>query len=223
MGAPSSRACSWGRKVCLGIASPLVRLDAAEGGGGGALLPVFFVKTGEVTEFGVYVPRIRFEAGFVGGLGEALVPGADVLADVAACDPALEVLSDRVGDLLSLALDGVISDAAVGVDDEGLGDRVGRTGINTAATATAVVGMGLVGGEGQVGDEFAEEDPGAVVAGDEVAIFGDPAQARSLGPELVLDGAGIGVEAGVDGFGEASFGSISFRSISFCSFCCRGI
>lgn len=159
------------------------------------MFPGFGAELGEVLEAGVEVPGVGLEAGFGGGLGEALVPGADVLADVAACDPALEVAGDRRWNFLGLAFDRVVSDAAVGIDGEGFGDRSGGAGFDAAGAGAAVAAVGLVWCEGQVGDQFSQEDPGAIVAGDQVAVFGDPAQSGSLGPEFVLDGAGVGIEA----------------------------
>ena len=51
-------------------------------------------------------------------LGEALVPGADLVADVAAEDPPFQPLRERLGDG-SLLLDREIGDAAGGVEQRG--------------------------------------------------------------------------------------------------------
>jgi hypothetical protein len=64
-------------------------LNATQGGGGKLLLPVGFAEVSEVVEVGVEVVGIGVEVVYISGLGEALIPGAHVLADVTASDPAV--------------------------------------------------------------------------------------------------------------------------------------
>jgi hypothetical protein len=102
------------------------------------------------------------------------------------------------------------------------GDGIGGAGVDAAAAGAAVVGEGGVGGEIEIEDHFAEEEPGAVVGVDEEGVFADPAEAGAGGEFALEEGAGVGVAAGEEGFGfgveevaEASFEGAEFSVDDF--------
>src|SRR5262249_45828724 len=73
-------------------------------------------------------------------LGE-LVPRAGGEAVVAAIDAIAEQWPE-LGIDRALVLDGEIGDAAPRIDLVGLGERVGRTGVEAGAALAAVIGLG---------------------------------------------------------------------------------
>ena len=107
-----------------------------------------------------------------------LVPGADREAIVAAVDPVAHGLAEFGRDV-ALVLDGEVRDAAPGIEPVGGGERVGRADVEAAAAGAATVGLGVVGREVEGGEQFAEEEPRAVAAGDEVGVLALPADARA--------------------------------------------
>ena len=80
-----------------------------------------------------------------------MVPGADLLADVAAGDPRAEGISDLIRKLSVSIFDGVKSDASAGIDDERFGDGICRTGIHAGFAATAETSGRFIGFEIQGG------------------------------------------------------------------------
>src|SRR5205085_489912 len=134
------------------------------------------------------VAGARLETRLVGRLLEA-VPGANVLADVAAVEPAFEVARNFVGQLRLAQFDCGVRDAARGVEQVRLDDCAGRARLDAKRARAAVVfDARVVRLQLDVEDEFAEEDPRAVFARDEVRVLAYPAQARALGPDLVHRG-----------------------------------
>ena len=120
-----------------------------------------------------------------------MVPGADLLADVAAGDPRAEGISDLIRKLSFSIFDGVKSDASTGIDDERFGDGVCRTGIDASSAATAETSSWFIGFEIQSGQQMANHHPRPPLAVDEVAVFTDPAQTGFLRPGLVKQRCGI--------------------------------
>ena len=120
-----------------------------------------------------------------------MVPGADLLADVAAGDPRAKGISDLTWKFSVSIFDGVKSDASAGIDDERFGDGVCRTGIHTSSAATAETSGRFIGFEIQGGEQMANHHPRPPLAVDEVAVFTDPAQTGFLRPGLVQQRCGI--------------------------------
>ena len=69
---------------------------------------------------------------------------------------------------VALMLDGEVRDAAPGIQPVGSREGVRRADIEALAAGAAMVGLGLVGREVEGREQLAEEEPGAVAAGDEV-------------------------------------------------------
>src|SRR5690606_38063199 len=118
----------------------------------------------------------RGEAALVGGPVEAEVPGADLLAVVAAEEPGprlgLELVRHRAA-----VLDRQVGDAASRVDHVGTGKGVGGAGAKAAAARSTEVLVGrVVGGDLAVHDEAGQKHPAPVGAGDEAAVLADPTQ-----------------------------------------------
>ena len=84
---------------------------------------------------------MRVKPRFLVGLAEA-VPGAYLLADVAAKHPIIEFAA-HVGGNGVFELDGEVADAAATVDLVG-GDGVGRTSVDAAGTCATVVFDGAI-------------------------------------------------------------------------------
>ena len=120
-----------------------------------------------------------------------MVPGADLLADVAAGDPRAKGISDLIWKFSVSIFDGVKSDASAGIDDERFGDGVCRTGIHASSAATAKTSGRFIGFEIQGGEQMADHHPRPPLAVDEVAVFTDPAQTGFLRPGLVQQRCGI--------------------------------
>ena len=114
-----------------------------------------------------------------------MVPGANLLADVAAGDPRAEGISDLIRKLSVSIFDGVKSDASAGIDDERFGDGICRTGIHAGFAATAKAAGRFIRLEIHGGEQMADHHPRPPLVIDEVAVFTDPAQTGFLRPGLV--------------------------------------
>jgi len=73
------------------------------------------------------------------------------------------------------------------------GDGVGGAGVEAAAAGAAAVALGGVGLEFEGSEDFAEENPIAERAADEVGVLADEAEAGALGEIAFEDRAGVGV------------------------------
>ena len=62
-------------------------------------------------------------------------------------------------------LDGEIGDAAAGIEAIGRREGVGRADVEAGAAGAAMVGLGIVGGQRDLGEDGAEEEPRAVTRG----------------------------------------------------------
>src|SRR6058998_3402070 len=76
---------------------------------------------------------------------------------------ALEFFRD-----VPLLLDRQVGQAAARVHDVGLGDGAGRTGADAQRASPAQVGAGLIGIEGRRRQHLPQQQPGAMLSGDEV-------------------------------------------------------
>jgi hypothetical protein len=120
-----------------------------------------------------------------------MVPGADLLADVAAGDPRAKGISDLIWELRISIFDGVKRDASAGIDDERFGDGICRTGIHAGFAATAKASGWFIRFKIQGGDQMADHHPRPPLAVDDVAVFTDPAQTGFLRPGFVQQRCGI--------------------------------
>jgi hypothetical protein len=134
--------------------------------------------------------------------GRSSIPGADVLADVAAEDLAADGGAEIFRDA-SLLLDGEVGDAARGVHlvrgDEG----VGRAGIDAARAGAAAVGRDLeydAFSDWNGRDDDAEQQPGAELLVDDAGVLADPADAGAGSSGALDERAGVNVAAGLNFF-----------------------
>src|SRR5690606_34221829 len=94
-----------------------------------------------------------------------------------------------LGEGIAAVLDGPVRDTAGSVDLVGAVEGTGGAGVDAAGAGAAVVGAeGVVRREGDVHDEFADEEERAEVAVEEVGVLALPAGAGALRPRLVEDG-----------------------------------
>ena len=131
----------------------------------------------------------------------AAVPGADVLADIAAEDLPADGLAKLLGDG-ALLLDGEVGDAARGVHLVRGHERVGGAGVDAARAASAAIGRDLKfcsGGHRKRGDDDAEQQPRTQLLIDDAGIFADPADACLGGHGPLDERAGVDVAAGLAG------------------------
>src|SRR5690606_32756283 len=106
-----------------------------------------------------------------GAGGKALIPGTDVVADVAAEDPPVEFLLELAGNR-PLLLDGEIGDAPGGVENPGLHEGRRGAGIEAAGTGAAVVGgERRIRRELEVGEDRPDEEPRSGAGPDEHGVL----------------------------------------------------
>src|SRR5690348_5768476 len=122
--------------------------------------------------------------GRVAGNRGAGVPGADVLADVAAEDVVAYLTAGFVGDR-SAQLDREIRDAKAGIDgplwalgEAGGHDRAGGTSIDATRARAAMVRRWHASIEGERYQQLTQEKPRAHLLVNEAGVLGDPAKAR---------------------------------------------
>jgi hypothetical protein len=138
------------------------------------------------------------------GDGRFAIPGANVLANVAAnyviADPGTQIFGNR-----GTKFDGEIRNAAARIQDVRLSEGLGRAGVETESAGTTAVGGGRFiarerGRQIESGDDDAEEKPRTNLLIDEAGIFCQPAQAGIFGGDTFDDGASVGVGAGGERF-----------------------
>lgn len=114
----------------------------------------------------------------------AQVEWADVEAIVASKDVMAHPGRQFIRNLFpsSTKFDCQIGDAAVGVDDVGLDDGAGWTGLNTEGAASAKICARLVRRQVQCRENFSQQQPRTPFGRHEVGVFPDPAETRLLGP-----------------------------------------
>ncbi len=147
------------------------------------------VQRGEIGQAG----RLQLLAGVEGLLARRsreLVPGADRKAVVAAIDAVAQGFAIAVGDG-PLVLDGQVRDAGPRIELEGRGEGIGRADVQARLAGAAVRLAGGVGRQLQVGQHRAQEQPRAVLAGDEVGVLSLPAETGGLGQGFLHQGSGV--------------------------------
>ena len=83
-----------------------------------------------------------------------MVPGTDLLTDVAAKEPGGDIVMELGGDIVAM-LDGEIGDATSCVEVIRSGDGGGGAGINTSGAGAAAIDAGRIVGEVEGGDDLA--------------------------------------------------------------------
>ena len=88
-------------------------------------------------------------------------------------------------------LDGQVADAPPGIEPVRRRECVGRADVEATPAAAAMVSLRLVRRQGEVGQDLAQEQPGAQLARDEVGVLALPTQARLLRQRLLQDRGGV--------------------------------
>jgi len=124
-----------------------------------------------------------------GGAGEA-VPGADGEAVVAPVDAVAHQRAQFVRDRPGV-LDRQVGDAAGGIEPVGCREGRRRAYVQATRTTAAAVRVRRVGQDVERGVDFAQEQPGAVLAGDQVGMLSLPAEPGAPGQRLLHHRRGI--------------------------------
>lgn len=130
-----------------------------------------------------------------GRAGET-VPGADLLAGVAAVEAVTEAGGLFDGDF-SAVLDGEIGEAFAGVQMAGAFQCSCRAGIQATGTTAATVLLRcvvMIRFEG--GDNFSQEEERTFTGNNQVRVLPDPAQSGFPSPIAFEDRSGVGEKAG---------------------------
>ena len=77
-------------------------------------------------------------------------------------------------------LDREVADAAARIEPVGGREGARRADVEAAPAAAAMVALGRIGRQVEVGQDLAQEQPGAELAAHEVGVLALPAQARLL-------------------------------------------
>ena len=129
-----------------------------------------------------------------------MIPGANILADVAAEDLAADAVAEIFGDGAAL-LDGQVGDAAGGVHlirREGLrGAGVDAAGAGSAAVGSERRQFG--GGEFERSEDDSEEKPGAELLVKDAGVFARPAEAGIARINALDERTGIDIAARLEG------------------------
>jgi hypothetical protein len=129
----------------LGVAAQSVGLEPAQGRGGKPAVELLIANPGQFLEIGGNIPRVRLKVGKGTGPSKALVPRTNLLADVAAGHPVVQVLGNLSRDPLGVAFQGVVGNAAARIHYPWADDGLGRAGLQTAGAGATVGSMGTVG------------------------------------------------------------------------------
>ena len=120
-----------------------------------------------------------------------MIPGADILADVAAEDLAADGRAEFFGDGAAL-LDGEVGDAAGGVHLARGDEGVGGAGVDAAAcrcrSGRRPGWAALVGGDLERGEDAAEEEPRAELLIEDAGVLAGPADAGVAGETRSMSG-----------------------------------
>ena len=171
------------------IAQEARAADALDGRAGEEAPEAGVVEGGELGQGWGFQLRALAEIGLLRRLGE-FVPGADGEAIVAAIDAVAHERAQLARDR-PLMLDGEIGDAAPRIELVGRREGGGRAGIEAAPAGAAMILLGRSGIELQRGEDLAQEEPGAELAGDEIGMLALPADPRRLGQRLLHHRGGI--------------------------------
>ena len=90
-----------------------------------------------------------------------------------------------------LVLDRQVGDAAARVEPVGRGKGRRRTDVEAGAADAAMIALGLVGRQVEIGEDRAEEQPRAEFAADEIGVLALPAEARRRGERLLHHRRGV--------------------------------
>src|SRR5882757_9880835 len=128
----------------------------------------------------------------IGFHGEArkFVPRANELAIVATIDAIAEGLAKLDGNRAA-ELDGEIGNAAARIEFVGSDDGLRGTNVETGLTAPAVIGGRRVAGQGEIGEDFAEKEPGSGGAMNQVGMFADPPESSVASEGFFENGSAV--------------------------------
>lgn len=110
------------------ISSPHLGANAPQGRSPKAFIPVFWRQVRELCQRRREIPGIGLEVFDIGFLGEPYIPGTDILTNVTASDPILQMGHYFFWQGFRPIFDSVIGDTAIGIDHMGLRNRIGRAG-----------------------------------------------------------------------------------------------
>src|ERR1043165_6369319 len=174
-----------------GVAFKASELGALDGAAAETLYVSFRRQFDNLRKLCVRVALARLEAWLAGRLLKT-IPGANVLANVAAVEPALSIFCNFTWNRRSAQLNRRVRDATVRVNDVRLDDCIGRAGFDAERASSAMVLHLLrVAIRLKAQEQFPEEDPGAVGARDEVRVLAYPAKPCARGPGFVHQGLNV--------------------------------
>jgi hypothetical protein len=140
--------------------------------------------------------RVVLQQRVVGLRRELEVPGADILAHIAAEHP---ITHQRCNGWIDLAavLDRQVGDAPATVEHARFGEGARGTGVEAACAAAAAIRLeGRVQSELEVGEHACKEEERPAPRVDQHGVLPDPAEARTLGKLPLRYGPGIDVGLG---------------------------
>src|SRR5262249_41665634 len=123
-------------------------------------------------------------------LGRKFVPWADRQAIVAAKDAVSHKRPEFARDR-ALVFDRKVRNAATRIEDIGARKGFCWADVEAGTAASAMVFSRPVGQKPQIGEDRTQKEPGAKLAGDEIAVLALPAKARRLRQRLFHDGRGV--------------------------------
>ncbi len=104
-----------------------------------------------------------------------MIPGANILADIAAEQPIADAGAKFVRNRLP-QLDGQVTDASPRIEHISIDKRLRRAGIQTSSAGAAVVGfMRRVVFQLQVGQQCRQKEPTSHLFVQQQSVFADPA------------------------------------------------
>src|SRR5258706_4846427 len=133
----------------------------------------------------VDISRARTERRFIRDRRD-LVPGTDVLANIAAVKPAFQFRGDLLIHFRRARFNRRVRNALSRIHYVWLYDSAGWTGIKTEGARTTLVGDFFVRVfKIQIQQQLADENPRAILARDQIRVLAHPTQPGANGPGLI--------------------------------------
>src|SRR5215475_46645 len=140
--------------------------------------------------------RLKFRQRCRRSVAGLVVPGTNVLADVAAEDVVAHGGPQLLWNFASL-FNREIGDTQTGIEFARGRDRLCRTCVNAAGTASAAIRRGKVRRKVERGEHHAEKEPGAQLLVDDAGVLADPSDASVARVYPFQDRTGVDIAAGL--------------------------